>query len=230
MKHNSAMTDETNTTHERIPRARSFAQVTRGFLQCPEARITTLALAGLWLAAAFGGSRHGAVPLVVLAGFMLWYLIEIPIHRYILHAQPRHPALRKLMYRLHHAHHERPTDPALLFLPEWVSLPSIAIVLGVAAALGLFPDGLWFMAGFWTALTTYEWMHYGVHSRWRPDWGPMRRTFADHLRHHFLNEGYWFGVSNRFMDRFWGTSPDPQGVEKSESTRDLTAGERNSAL
>lgn len=211
------------TDQKRIPRARSFSDATRGFLRCPEARVTVAALIGLWLAAALGGSRHAGVPLVVLAGFTLWYLIEIPIHRYILHWQPRQPALRKLMRRLHHAHHEQPTNPELLFLPEWVALPSIAIILGVAAGFGVFADGLWFMAGFWTALTTYEWMHYAVHSRWRPHWGPMRRTFADHLRHHFLNEGYWFGVSNRFMDRFWGTSPDPHGVEKSETVRNLRA-------
>ncbi len=224
------MLDSSVTDQKRIPRARSFGEATRGFLRCPEARVTVAALAGLWLAAVLGGSRHAGVPLVALAGFVLWYLIEIPIHRYILHWQPRHPALQKLMRRLHHAHHERPTDPELLFLPEWVSLPSIAIVLGVAAGFGVFADGLWFMAGFWTALTTYEWMHYAVHSRWRPDWGPMRRTFADHLKHHFLNEGYWFGVSNRFMDRFWGTSPDPREVKKSETAQDLTAEGRNSAL
>lgn len=210
--------------HQRIPRSRSFADTTRGFLRCREAQVTSIALLGLWMAALLWGARHPWVPVIALGGFCLWYLIEIPIHRYILHWQPRGPRLKKFLHRLHHAHHERPTDPALLFLPEWVSLPSIGIILGVAAGAGVFREGLWFLAGFWASLTVYEWMHYAVHSRWRPDWGPMRRTFDDHLRHHFRNERYWFGVSNRFMDRFWGTSPDPDSVEKSDSVRDLAAG------
>lgn len=208
-------------THERIPRARGFVDATRGFLQCREARVTVFALGCLWLAAGLWGARHGWVPVIALSGFTLWYLIEIPIHRYILHWTPDTPAMQKLMRRLHHAHHERPTDPSLLFLPEWVSLPSIAIILGVAARFGVFSEGLWFLAGFWLSLTVYEWMHYAVHSRWHPEWGPLRRTFEDHLRHHFRNENYWFGVSNRFMDRFWQTSPDPESVPKSASTRDI---------
>lgn len=208
-------------THERIPRAQCFSEVTWGFLRCREARVTVFALLCLWLAAGIQGARHEWVPLITLAGIMLWYLIEIPIHRHVLHWTPDTPAMKKLMQRLHHAHHERPTDPTLLFLPEWVSLPSIAIILGVAARFGVFSEGLWFLAGFWLSLTVYEWMHYAVHSRWRPEWGPLRRTFDDHLRHHFRNENYWFGVSNRFMDRFWYTSPDPDSVPKSSTTRDI---------
>lgn len=208
-------------THQRIVRAQSFGEVTRGFLQCREARITSIALIALWGAALLRGEGHGYAWLITLGGFCLWYLIEIPIHRYILHWKPRGERMKKLMRRLHHAHHEQPTNPELLFLPEWVALPSIGIILGVAAWLGVFREGLWFLAGFWTSLTVYEWMHYAVHSRWRPAWGPMRRTFDDHLRHHFRNEGYWFGVSNRFMDRFWNTSPDPGSVEKSATTRDI---------
>jgi hypothetical protein len=215
----------TQEQEQRIPRARSFTEVTRGFVRCPEALVTVTALVFIWLVAVLGGRYHAGTPAIALVGFGFWYLLEIPIHRHILHWQPRHPGLKKLMRRLHHAHHERPTDPELLFLPEWVSLPSIAIIAGVAAGLGVFHDGLWFLAGFWTSLTIYEWMHYAVHSRWRPEWGPMRRTFDDHLRHHFRNEHYWFGVSNRFMDRFWGTSPDPDTVERSPTVRDLNADE-----
>ncbi len=207
---------------ERIPRARNAAQVCRGFVQCREARVTLGALVTVWILALLQGAGHGWVPLIVLAGFLLWYLIEIPIHRWILHAPlPRNEFGRRLMQRLHYTHHERPTDPRYLFLPEWLALPSIVIILGAAWLAGVAAEGLWFLAGFWTSLTVYEWMHYAVHSRWRPAWAPVRTAFENHMRHHFRNENYWFGVSNSLMDRLWGTAPEMEEVEQSPFVRDL---------
>ena len=211
-----------SSTAERIPRARSFPEVCRGFLRCREARVTALSLLAIWVAAALWGAAHFLVPVIVVAGFLLWYLIEIPIHRWILHMPlPRNDFGRRLMQRLHYTHHERPTDPRYLFLPEWLALPSIGIILGAAWLVGIPREGLWFLAGFWTSLTVYEWMHYAVHSRWRPDWAPVRRAFENHMRHHFRNEGYWFGVSNPFMDRLWGTAPEMDEVEQSAFVRNL---------
>ena len=209
-------------TQQRIPRARNALEVTRGFLACREAGVTSVALVGVWLAAALWGSAHGGSVLLVLAGFSLWYVIEIPIHRWILHMQVREGTWQaRLWKRLHYRHHQQPTDPAYLFLPEWVALPAIGIIAGGAWLLGYPAEGLWFLAGFWSALTSYEWMHYAVHSRWQPAWGPLRRTFEAHRNHHFHNEGYWFGVSNSFMDRFWRTGPSPESVPKSATTRDI---------
>jgi hypothetical protein len=203
-----------------IPRAHSATQVTQGFLQCREARVTLLVLLGLWFAVIVWGSRDGWAPLVAVVGFCIWYLIEIPVHRYFLHMPiPQNARLHSLVRRLHYAHHERPADPGLLFLPEWVTLPNLIIVPAIAYAIGYLPEGLWYLAGYWTSLTVYEWMHYAAHSAWQPSWGPLHRTLQDHLRHHFHNDSYWFGVSNRFMDRIWRTSPSPERIERSTPLR-----------
>lgn len=210
--------------HQRIPRARNAREVTQGFLACREARVTLVALVLLWGAAWRWAGVDARVPLSVLSGFCFWYLIEIPIHRWVLHASlPANPVLAKLLKRLHYNHHQRPTDPTLLFLPEWVALPSIGILLGFFSLIGFPLQGLWFMAGFWLSLTSYEWMHYAVHSRWRPRWAPLRHTFENHMLHHFRNEAHWFGVSNSVMDRLWRTAPPPDTVPRSHSARNLAA-------
>lgn len=199
-----------------------FRSVTAAFLRCPEAAMTVVLTGAAWLAAFGWGARSPWMALVVLGGFGLWFVVEHPIHRFVLHMPPPRAAfLRRMMRRLHYAHHERPTDPALLFLPWWVSLPSLALILGVATLLSDSTRAIWFLAGFCSALTVYEWMHFAVHARYRPDLAPVRRTFDAHMWHHFKHEGYWFGVSNNVVDRVWGTAPPVESVGHSPTVRRL---------
>jgi hypothetical protein len=41
------------------------------------------------------------------------------------------------------------------------------------------------------------------------------------LRHHFISEKLWFGVSNPSLDLVYGTWKDVKAVEKSATTRKL---------
>ncbi len=42
-----------------------------------------------------------------------------------------------------------------------------------------------------------------------------------HLRHHFISEKHWFGVSNPTLDGLFGTFRGPGANEKSATTRNL---------
>jgi hypothetical protein len=42
-----------------------------------------------------------------------------------------------------------------------------------------------------------------------------------HLRHHFVNEKLWYGVSNPAMDLVYGTFRDARGAGRSSTTRVL---------
>jgi sterol desaturase/sphingolipid hydroxylase (fatty acid hydroxylase superfamily) len=46
-----------------------------------------------------------------------------------------------------------------------------------------------------------------------------------HLRHHFVNEKLWYGVSNPVMDVVYGTYRDPRDGTRSSTTRVLYPGE-----
>ncbi len=42
-----------------------------------------------------------------------------------------------------------------------------------------------------------------------------------HLRHHFISEKLWFGVSNPSLDLHYRTYRPPKEVEKSDTVRKL---------
>ena len=69
----------------------------------------------------------------------------------------------------------------------------IALVLGVEAV----PSA---MLGVMSAILNYEWVHYVAHIPYQPRtrMGSWMKQY--HLRHHFISEKEWFGVSNPSLD------------------------------
>jgi 4-hydroxysphinganine ceramide fatty acyl 2-hydroxylase len=49
-------------------------------------------------------------------------------------------------------------------------------------------------------LLYYEWVHFIAHVPYEPKTRVGRWMKRYHLRHHFVNEKLWFGVSNPAMD------------------------------
>ncbi len=180
---------------------------------------------GLW--SAFGGpALH---PLWIVVGATLFYASEYGWHRFAFHAPPAPwPWLRKLQHRLHYDHHAEPGRLDLLFLPLWFLAPLLAVnaalfrlVFGAGAAAPM-------VLGVCLAILHYEWTHYVAHIPYQPRtaWGRYIKRY--HLRHHFISEKVWFGVSNPAFDYLYGTCPDPKTVEKSPFVRNLF-GDRSEA-
>jgi sterol desaturase/sphingolipid hydroxylase (fatty acid hydroxylase superfamily) len=195
------------------------------FLRNPSPRLLVSALAlALCARLALGGwSAWDLAPPAAL--LVLWPLQEWLIHVIVLHWKPRRLLGRELDFvlsRKHREHHADPADLALVFIPFhsyaytlpllvllWLALtPNLALALtGICAYLAL--------------ALHYEWVHFLVHTRWRPRWRPYRALWQNHRLHHFRNERYWYGVTRRGADRLLGTGPDPGEVPASATCRTL---------
>lgn len=159
---------------------------------------------------------------MILLGALLFYLSEYGLHRFAFHAPPLPwPPVRKLQHRLHYDHHVEPNRLDLLFLPLWFLVPNLAIATAlVALAFGAEPS-LSALFGMMLAILHYEWVHYVAHIPYQPRTRFGRWLKQYHLRHHFISEKHWFGVSNPSLDGVFGTFRGPEATEKSSTVRRL---------
>jgi sterol desaturase/sphingolipid hydroxylase (fatty acid hydroxylase superfamily) len=162
-------------------------------------------------------------------------VIEWVIHVVILHWRPRKVGgvpVDSLLARKHRAHHADPRVLPLVFIPWQVELwllPSY-VVIGVFAFPGQ-SAGATFMLAVGALMFNYEWVHYLVHSDYRPRSKAFRAVWRNHRLHHYKNEHYWFTVtSSGTADRLFGTYPDSGEVRTSETVRQLHALEEGRAV
>jgi ABC-type multidrug transport system fused ATPase/permease subunit len=155
-------------------------------------------------------------------GALSFYVSEYGCHRFGFHAEPsRFAFVRRLQHRLHYDHHAEPDRLDLLFLPVWFLVPNLGLTaLGFALVFG------WTVvasAMFGTALAIlhYEWVHYIAHIPYQPRTRVGRWIKQYHLRHHFISEKLWFGVSNPSMDFVGRTWKAPRDATRSSTTRRL---------
>ena len=170
-----------------------------------------------WLSGAF------ALELVpLLLGALLFYLSEYGMHRFAFHAPPLPwPPARRLQHRLHYDHHVEPGRLDLLFLPIWFLVPNLAFAAGLFALVFGTQGALSALLGMMLAILHYEWVHYVAHIPYQPRTRLGRWIKQYHLRHHFVSEKHWFGVSNPMLDSVFGTLRGPAAGEKSSTTRNL---------
>ena len=137
----------------------------------------------------------------IALGAILFYFSEYGIHRFAFHAPPsRFPFVKKLQHRLHYDHHVEPDRLDLLFLPVWFLVPTLAVTaLGYALVFGwtVIASAIF---GVMLAIFHYEWVHYVAHIPYQPRTPIGRWMKQYHLRHHFISEKFWFGVSNPSLD------------------------------
>jgi hypothetical protein len=217
------MTDAMTRPRELLP----------AFLGHASPRILIAALA-LALCARIGLGRFGARDLLPLAALaLLWPLQEWLIHVVVLHWRPRRVLGWTLDFsvpRKHRAHHANPADPELVFIPlrsYAYTLPGVALLWWlVTPDAALAATGI---AGHLALALHYEWVHYLVHTRWRPRWGPYRALWRNHRLHHYKNEHYWFGVTRLGADRWLGTHPERDAVPTSPTCRTLGVAEPDAA-
>jgi hypothetical protein len=164
--------------------------------------------------------------LAIVAGIvLLWPLQEWAIHVFILHYRPITVRGRTLDFpvpRSHRAHHRDPWNIDILFIPSHVFL--YAIPLQVALWTGLAPTlplALTGLATFYALTLHYEWVHFLVHTRYRPTSWAYDRLWRNHRLHHCKNEHFWFGVTMLGGDRLLRTAPALDQVPTSNTCRTL---------
>lgn len=162
------------------------------------------------------------IPLGILA---FWPFQEWLIHVFVLHFRPRKwgrftvdlPVAKK--HRYHHLH---PWEIDQSFMPLhaiFLSMPLLyGLWFGIAPTKEIAATG----TAVWVLFSLhYEWVHFIVHTRYRPKLAVYERMWRNHRLHHCKNEKFWMGVSTQLGDRVLGTSPDPKTTETSKTCRTL---------
>ena len=151
--------------------------------------------------------------------------VEWIIHVVVLHHRPRKVLGFKWDYnsaRFHRLHHRDPWD--LRFVVAPLSLVVTGSLLGMVVYWPLAPSlGVWASAMIVTAAVTtfYEWIHFLIHTSYRPQSRLYKRWWRLHRLHHYKNENYWLGVTRHFGDVVFGTMREPDEVETSKTARTL---------
>ncbi|QIK65006.1 sterol desaturase family protein [Nocardioides sp. HDW12B] len=165
--------------------------------------------------------------LLAPAAFLaLFPVVEWLVHVFVLHWRPRRlgpVTLDTQLARKHREHHASPRDVPLVFIP-WQTLAGLVVVVPALALLA-FPrphQALAFVVTVAVVGLVYEWVHYLVHSDYRPRSRAYRAVHRHHRLHHFKNENYWLTVTSAHTaDRIFGTDPDPADVPTSATAKDL---------
>ena len=182
-----------------------------------------LVLAVVVLAVLLGAGVLVFAPLALLAGAATFFVSEYTTHRFVLHAKPvAHPFVLRLQQRLHYDHHRVPDRLDLLFLPLWFVIPVVGAFAAIAWLVTRSAGGTASATlGALAAMLWYEWVHYVAHIPFVPRTAVGRWIKKHHLRHHFLSERHWFGVTSPVMDVLGRTMRASDEVERSATTRVL---------
>lgn len=205
-------------------RSISLGEAARTFLTRPQPWLLVGAVAIAATLRVFHGP-FGWADLYVVTGYLLAFpFVEWVVHTTLLHWKPVVVAGRTidpLVARKHREHHVEPTQLDLIFIP----LPAlVSAAIGVALLAWALPTriGLTLATSIVTVGLAYEWVHYLVHTDYRPRSAPYRAVWRHHRLHHYKNENYWFTVTTASTaDRVLRTQPDPASVPNSPTARDL---------
>lgn len=158
-----------------------------------------------WLGLDRGYGATATIALLIL-GLLAWTLTEYWLHRLVFHWEPEHPLGSRLHFIMHGVHHDHPNDRLRLVMPPAVSVPLAALFLGLFALIAGTPAAYPTFAGFIAGYLAYDYTHYHVHHHVpRTRFG--KRLREQHMRHHFQDHRYGYGVSSPLWDAVFGTLP-----------------------
>jgi sterol desaturase/sphingolipid hydroxylase (fatty acid hydroxylase superfamily) len=159
----------------------------------------------IWLAAD-AGQGAGEIILLVVAGLVLWTLAEYWLHRKLFHWEPDNAIGRRMHFIIHGVHHDHPNDKLRLVMPPGASIPLAALFLGAFVLVFGTPLAYPIFAGFIAGYLGYDYTHYYIHHFVpRSEFG--KRLREQHMRHHFQDHRYGFGVSSPLWDVVFRTLP-----------------------
>ncbi|MEO8092394.1 MAG: sterol desaturase family protein [bacterium] len=158
---------------------------------------------------------QGALEIVALvaAGLAIWTLSEYWLHRKLFHWQPDNAIGRRMHFIIHGVHHDHPNDKLRLVMPPGASIPLAAVFFGVFWLIFGIPTALPLFAGFLIGYLAYDYTHYYLHHFVpRSDFG--KRLREHHMRHHFQDHRYGYGVSSPLWDAVFRTRPRDRAAKR----------------
>lgn len=143
---------------------------------------------------------------LLLVGLLIWTLTEYWLHRLVFHWEPDHPLGSRIHFIMHGVHHDHPNDRLRLVMPPAVSIPLAALFLAVFALAFGVPAAYPAFAGFIAGYLIYDYTHYHLHHH-VPRTAAGKRLREQHMRHHFQDHRYGYGVSSPLWDAVFRTLP-----------------------
>ncbi len=163
------------------------------------------------------GARDGQGALEIVAlvagGLAIWTLSEYWLHRKLFHWEPDNAIGRRMHFIIHGVHHDHPNDKLRLVMPPGASIPLAALFFGAFWLIFGIPTALPLFAGFLIGYLVYDYTHYYLHHFVpRSDFG--KRLREHHMRHHFQDHRYGYGVSSPIWDAVFRTLPRSRSAAK----------------
>jgi len=147
--------------------------------------------------------------LLTLAGIGIWTLTEYWLHRLVFHWEPDNAFGRRMHFIIHGIHHDHPNDKMRLVMPPSVSIP-LAALFFVAFWLIFGQAAFPLFAGFIFGYLVYDYTHYYVH-HFVPKSDLGKKLREQHMRHHFQDHRFGYGVSSPVWDLVFRTLPRKRG-------------------
>jgi len=173
---------------------------------------------------ALGGWRWWDLGIAaIILGFQPF--TEWLIHVFILHFKPRRIGritIDPLGSRRHRQHHADPKILGLVLVPRQILFTSV--LLDVPLMWAVTPSWRLALSGMATAYSmylAYEWIHFLIHSTYKPRGFYYRYVYRAHRLHHYRNEKYWFGVTVHLADHVLRTFPEKEEVPVSSTAFNL---------
>jgi dihydroceramide fatty acyl 2-hydroxylase len=166
-------------------------------------------VAAQWLGAD-RGLGGWALALLTAVGVAIWTLTEYWLHRLVFHWEPDHAFGRRMHFIIHGIHHDHPNDKLRLVMPPAVSIPLAALFFGAFALLFGTPAAYPIFAGLLVGYLVYDYTHYYVH-HFVPKSALGKRLREQHMRHHFQDHRFGYGVSSPLWDVVFRTLPRKRG-------------------
>ncbi len=218
-----------STLATEIEGAQTLGGAFRLFWRFPTPRLLGAKLAVFVALRPFLGPPGWADLAVLLGITIYWPLQEWFGHWRVLHFKPFDLSLFGRVWRVdpwfarvHRWHHRHPAVLERVFLPTSVIVGLTPVNIGLwlllAPTQALAVTGI---AGFTLAALIYEWVHYLVHTPYRPVGSYYKKVWKNHQLHHFKNEHYWHAFTVPHVDDWFGTAPDPKTTAKSGTARTL---------
>jgi hypothetical protein len=141
---------------------------------------------------------------------------EWVVHVTVLHWKPRTVGwltIDPLGARRHRQHHADPKILGLVLVPRRImTVTCLTAVLVFWLITPTWRLALTGMATAYAMYLTYEWVHFLIHSSYRPSGWYYRYIYRAHRLHHYRNENYWFGVTVHVADHVLRTFPGKDDV------------------
>jgi dihydroceramide fatty acyl 2-hydroxylase len=144
--------------------------------------------------------------LLSLGGIAIWTLTEYWLHRLVFHWEPDNAFGRRMHFIIHGIHHDHPNDKLRLVMPPSVSIPLATLFFLAFWAIFGSPAAFPLFAGFIFGYLAYDYTHYYVH-HFVPRSSLGKQLREQHMRHHFQDHRFGYGVSSPLWDVVFRTLP-----------------------